>query len=175
MKKIYPVLLTASAALLMACSGADTDTVDTAPEISTAKAAETAPKPAEPSSAIGGSDYAASDVRTKAVLVYADWCGSCKILEPKLKMVRTALGEHNKMPGLEFVTIDYTDKNKEDLFAQADAVGVGKAVRNYLGGTVSTGVLLLVDLDDERVVGTVTKDFGNLEIKSALKDAVSSS
>jgi len=99
MKKIYPVLLTASAALLMACSGADTDTVDTAPEISTAKAAET----------------------------------------------------------------------------QADAVGVGKAVRNYLGGTVSTGVLLLVDLDDERVVGTVTKDFGNLEIKSALKDAVSSS
>ena len=49
----------------------------------------------------------AMSIKTKAVLIYADWCGSCKVLDPKLKKAK----EIGPMPGLEFITLDYTDKN----------------------------------------------------------------
>ncbi len=169
MKLIYQTTLAAAALLLIACSGSN------APEANTAKVTAAASKAKDTSRATKASDYSANDTRTKAVLVYADWCGSCKILDPKIKDVRAALGENNTLPGLEFVTIDYTDKSPANLYAQADALGVGEAVRSYHNGNVTTGVLLLVDVNDQRVIGTVTKDYGNLEIKSALKAAVSAS
>jgi len=106
--------------------------------------------------------------KTKAVLIYADWCSSCKVLDPKLKEVK-ALGP---MPGLEYVTLDYTDKDTSDFYAQADAAGVGEAVRIYLDGTISTGVLLLVDVDDKKVVKKVTKTFETKEIAKAMKEAI---
>ena len=169
MKRIYQTTLAAAAMLLIACSGAD------APNINTANVKAAASKTAKTGAVVKGADYTALENRTKAVLVYADWCGSCKILDPKIKDVRAALGENNTLPGLEFATIDYTDKSPANLYAQADAIGVGDAVRSYHNGNVTTGVLLLVDMNDQRVIGTVTKDFGNLEIKSALKAAVAAS
>jgi len=109
--------------------------------------------------------------KTKAVLIYADWCSSCKVLDPKLKEVK-ALGP---MPGLEYVTLDYTNKDTSDFYAQADAAGVGEAVRLYLDGTISTGVLLLVDVDDKKVVKKVTKTFETKEIAKAMKEAIEAS
>ncbi len=170
MKRINQMALAAAAIMLIACSGGE------APDIKASKVTETANQTAEVSTPVKSTaNSAARATRTKAVLVYADWCGSCKILDPKIKDVRAALGEHSKMPGLEFVTIDYTSKSHDILYAQADAAGVGEAVRRHHNGNVTTGVLLLVDMDDQRVIGTVTKDFSNLEIKSALKDAVAAS
>ena len=113
----------------------------------------------------------ARDTKTKAVLIYADWCGSCKVLDPKVKKVQSM----GTLPGLEFVTLDYTDKNAEAFYVQADAAGVGAAVKSYLDGTVKTGQLLLVDLDDQKVVGKVTKTLGPTEILTALKDAIKAS
>ena len=111
------------------------------------------------------------DTKTKAVLIYADWCGSCKVLDPKVKKVQSM----GTLPGLEFVTLDYTDKNAEAFYVQADAAGVGAAVKSYLDGTVKTGQLLLVDLDDQKVVGKVTKTLEPTEILTALKDAIKAS
>ena len=113
----------------------------------------------------------AMDTKTKAVLIYADWCGSCKVLDPKVKKVQSM----GTLPGLEFVTLDYTDKNAEAFYVQADAAGVGAAVKSYLDGTVKTGQLLLVDLDDQKVVGKVTKTLEPTEILTALKDAIKAS
>jgi len=48
------------------------------------------------------------DTKTKAVLVYADWCGSCKILDPAVKKAQSM----GPMPGVEFVVLDYTDKDE---------------------------------------------------------------
>ena len=111
------------------------------------------------------------ETKTKAVLIYADWCGSCKVLDPKLKKVQSM----GPMPGIEFVTLDYTAKNADDFYAQAEAAGVGKSVKNYLNGTIKTGQLLLVDIDDEKVVGKVTKTLEPNEIVTALKDALQAS
>jgi len=111
------------------------------------------------------------ETKTKAVLVYADWCGSCKVLDPKIKKVQSM----GNIPGLEFVTLDYTAKDSQTFYAQAEAEGVGEAVKNYLGGTIKTGQLLLVDVDDQKVVGKVTKTLEPAEILTSLKDAITAS
>lgn len=100
-----------------------------------------------------------------AVLVYADWCSSCKILDPKVEAVKA----NQELPGVNFVTIDYTARDVDDLFAQADQQGVGEAIRQFLAEEVKTGWLLLVDLDDNRVVGKVVKSMEEAEIAGAIK------
>lgn len=113
----------------------------------------------------------AAQIKTKAVLIYADWCGSCKVLDPALQKAKMM----GPMPGLEFITLDYTAKNSTAFYAQAEAAGVGDAVKKHLNGTIKTGQLLLVDIDDSKVVGTVTKSLDADEIVSALKQAVKDS
>jgi hypothetical protein len=73
------------------------------------------------------------------------------------------------------VTLDYTDKNADDFYAQAKMAGVEEAVRAYLDGTIKTGQLLLVDMDDQKVLSKVTKTFDTSQMVSALQDAISAS
>lgn len=150
MKNTFFISLAVALLTLGACSGAE------APDVNTDALKQASQ---------------AMDGQTRAVLVYADWCGSCKVLDPKLKQVRAG----GDIPGLNFVTLDYTNKNAENFYAQAEAAGVHGAVKDYLDGTIKTGMLLLVDVDDEKVIGTVTKDLTPSEIFSALKDAVAAS
>lgn len=114
-----------------------------------------------------------ADVKTVtiAALVYADWCGSCKVLDPTIKKAK-AMGP---LPGVEFIVLDYTDKNDDNFYAQAEAAGVESAIRAYLDGTVKTGQLLLVDVDDAKVINKVTKVDAVPEILSKIKAAVSAS
>ncbi len=120
---------------------------------------------AENSGTAKTADAVVEDANLAAVLVYADWCSSCKILDPKL----TAARENEEFPGVSFVTIDYTDRDVAGLFEQADAKGIGPAIRAYLADEVFTGWLLLVDLDDNRVVGQVVKSMEPEEIAGAIK------
>jgi len=109
----------------------------------------------------------AEDTNLSAVLVYADWCSSCKILDPKIKAIKAK----EEFPGVNFVTIDYSDRDVEGLFKQADEQGVGDAIRTFLAEEVKTGQLLLVDLDDDRVIGKVVKSMEEAEITGAIKAA----
>ncbi len=111
------------------------------------------------------------NANTKAVLIYADWCGSCKILDPKVKKVQSM----GTLPGVEFVTLDYTAKDAEAFYAQAEAAGVGDAVKTYLDGTVKTGQLLLIDVDDQKVLSKITKTSEPAQILTAIKEAVAAS
>lgn len=107
--------------------------------------------------------------KTMAVLVYASWCGNCKILDPAVSKVQ-AMGP---LPGVDYVVLDYTDKNKDNFYMQAEAAGVGTAVRSFLGDKVITGLLLLVDVDDEKVITKITYEDGVPEILAKIKAAVS--
>ena len=100
----------------------------------------------------------------KAVLIYAKWCGSCKILDPKLKALRA----ETSFPGAEFVTLDYTAKDEAVFYAAARKAGVEDAVRAHMVGKVKTGQLLLVSQRKDRVVGVVTKSQSNKEIETLI-------
>jgi thiol-disulfide isomerase/thioredoxin len=157
MTNVYKTFLfTAAIAALSACSQAPSTE---APKQMAEKMKDAAPM------------AASMAAKTAGVLIYADWCGSCKVLDPKIQKVQS-MGD---MPGLKFVTLDYSDKDADAFYAQAEAAGVGDAVKSYLDGTIKTGQFLLVDLDDQKVLSKVTKTFEPAEIMTALKDAISAS
>lgn len=109
----------------------------------------------------------AEDTRVLAVLSYADWCGSCKVLDPKVKAVQAA----NTFDGVEFATIDFTSKNAEAFFADAETLGIGETMRSTFGDKIKTGKLYLVDLDTGDVISTVDRSMDEAAIASAITDA----
>ena len=111
------------------------------------------------------------NAKTKAVLIYADWCSSCKILDPKLKSMR----RNNRFEDVQFIVLDYTDRDETAFYADAAGVGVESAIREFLAGNVKTGLLLLIDADDNRVVDKVTKSLTEGEIAAAINAAVDAS
>lgn len=153
MKRIITAI--AISTLLAACSGAE------APNTKTSEVEIT---PVEISTPVVAA-------KTKAVLVYADWCGSCKVLDPKVKRVK-AMGA---IPGVEFVVLDYTDKDLENFYGQAAEAGVEDAVRDYLGDTIKTGQLLVIGMKDQKVLKSVKQNMEVPQIVDVIKAAVKAS
>ncbi len=109
--------------------------------------------------------------KTAAVLIYADWCGSCKALDPKIQAARAK----KKVDGLSFVTLDYTKKDEAAFYLTANTAGVDIPVRKYLDGKVKTGQMLLIDMDDLSVIGKITKDMTEDQILTSFEEAVAKS
>jgi len=107
------------------------------------------------------------DTKVLAVMSYADWCGSCKALDPKVKAVQAA----NTFDGVEFATIDYTSRDADAFFADAETLGVADAMRATFPDKVKTGRLYLVNLDSGEVVGTVDKSMDEAAITAAITEA----
>lgn len=99
-----------------------------------------------------------------AALVFAEWCPSCKVLDPKVEAVRASLDRDD----VSFVLLDYTNRNSEDFFAQADAAGIGKAVRAKFEAGVSTGQLLLIDIGSQTVEQTITRTASADDIRASI-------
>ena len=138
------ILAATAAALIAACSQASVP--------ATERAVVTAP---------------AEETRILAVLSYADWCGSCKALDPKVKAVQAA----NTFSGVEFATIDYTSRNKDAFYADAETLGIGDTMRATFGDKIKTGRLYLVDLNTGEVVSTVDKSMDEAAITTAISEA----
>ena len=107
------------------------------------------------------------DTKVLAVMSYADWCGSCKALDPKVKAVQAA----NTFDGVEFATIDYTSRDADAFFADAETLGVADAMRTTFPEKVKTGRLYLINLDSGEVIGTVDKSMDEAAIKTAITEA----
>ena len=103
-----------------------------------------------------------------AVLIFAEWCPSCKVLDPKVEAARAS----EDWSGVSFVLLDFTDKNSARLFEAADAAGVGPAIRKELAGGVRTGQLILVDLEDQVAVDRLTKDLSVEAISERIRTAL---
>ena len=110
----------------------------------------------------------AAMVKANAVLIYADWCSSCKVLDPKVQAAMPAF----KGKGLNFVKLDYTDKDRGNFDAQANAAGVAPAIAKALGENVKTGQLILVSADGERVLGKVNMNHTPAEIAKKFTSAI---
>ncbi len=109
----------------------------------------------------------AADTRVLAVMSYADWCGSCKALDPKVKAVQAA----NTFDGVEFAKIDYTSRSAEAFFADAETLGVADTMRATFGDKIKTGRLYLIDLDTGEVIATVDKSMDEAAIAAIVSDA----
>lgn len=107
-----------------------------------------------------------NDVQVVGVLFYADWCGSCKVLEPKITAVQQ---EYADQPVL-FTRLDLTDDaTKAHSARYAEFIGFGDV---YEGNQDGTGYMLLVDANGKRVLGRLTKDDSENAIRDAINQAL---
>ncbi|MEO0608718.1 MAG: thioredoxin family protein [Pseudomonadota bacterium] len=109
----------------------------------------------------------AADVRVLAVTSHADWCGSCKALEPKIDAVQAA----NTFEGVAFAVIDYTSRNDAAFFADAETLGIGAAMRATFADKIKTGRLYLINMDTGEVISTVDKSMDETAITAAITEA----
>ncbi|MEL7043228.1 MAG: thioredoxin domain-containing protein [Pseudomonadota bacterium] len=140
------VLTAISAALMAACGQAQTGAA-------TEQTAVTAPS---------------EDTKIMAVMSYADWCSSCKALDPKVKAVEAA----NTFKGVEFATLDFTGRDADAFFADAETLGVGPSMRAEFGDKIKTGKLYLVSLDTGDVISTIDKSMDEAAITAAITEAI---
>lgn len=111
-----------------------------------------------------------SEARVAAVMVHANWCASCRIFEPKL----TSLKEGGPIDGVQFITLDYTARDKDAFFAQADELGIGAPIRAQLKDGVITGIMLLVDLDDQKIIADLRKELSPQQLRTQITQAAQS-
>ena len=115
---------------------------------------------------------AASDAKREAsvaaVRIHADWCPSCKALDPKLA---EAIAGTSNLP-IKHVRFDYTDRNADRLWDELREAGYNDAIGQALDGKIKTGRLVLIDASTGALIDQVASTASVQDIEAALKDAV---
>ena len=91
-----------------------------------------------------------------ALRMYADWCGKCKMLDPKVDEVKSEF----KGKRILFAVFDQTDEfAQEQSVLKANLLGLENVQKQFAG---TTGLLLLIDPKSgeikERITHTVSVD-----------------
>ncbi len=101
-----------------------------------------------------------------ALKLHADWCGSCKAMGP----VFTDLANKFDTEPVLFVTLDMTTQSqRKQAEYHAAALGIGDLWPTY---GKKTGLILLIDAQSRKVVGTLNKTHDIKQMGSALKRAI---
>lgn len=115
-----------------------------------------------------GSVQAEQTAKAYSLFYAADWCTSCKILEPKLTAVKPSF---NGKP-IEFLRIDLTNsETAEASLLKAQALGLGDIARQ---NAKATGYVLLVNADSKQIVGRIYSSQSEQQIKQKLQLAIDS-
>lgn len=102
------------------------------------------------------------------VLFYADWCGSCKTLDPKIEAVKGEFAEDAILFTRVDMTDDYTQRQSAYLASLLDMDAV------YEAHAPKTGFMLLLDGDSGKVLGKLTKVQSEVEIAAAIRKSLES-
>lgn len=93
------------------------------------------------------------------------WCSSCKVLKPKLAKIIPAFATEP----VAFVEFDFTFGPGDEVKAEAERYGLADIYERNKG---ATGFTLLVDADTGEIVDTLTMNFSEGAMKSAIARAV---
>ena len=111
---------------------------------------------------------------TTVVAFHADWCGSCKILGPKVEAAMNALDAETKAKFAK-VKFDFTDdatkaatKEKAEKHNLASMLPAGE-------GKPPTGFVKIIDTETGAVLAKITKTMSEEEIAGTLKAVTSRS
>lgn len=108
---------------------------------------------------------ATDEPRLVAALFRSNWCGPCKVLEPRYEAV---MAEYADAP-LERVRFDSSFGRRGALARRAREEGVSEAYEATAG---ATGFVLLVDRDTGDVLARISMAYSDADIRGALDHAL---
>lgn len=103
------------------------------------------------------------DPQVIGLLMYADWCRSCKVLEPKLNDVKREF----EGKGIFFTRFDMTDDfTIEQSSLYASWVGLEDIFKDNEG---RTGYMLLIDPTSKKILAKLVKTQSTDEIRNSIQ------
>lgn len=107
-----------------------------------------------------------AEPKVVGLMFYADTCGSCKILDPKIEAVKK---DYTAKPIL-FATLDHSNEGSRNQAALlAESLGLGKI---YAAQEKASGFLLLINPKSGEVITKLTRDMSEAAIKAAFDKAL---
>jgi thiol-disulfide isomerase/thioredoxin len=100
------------------------------------------------------------------LVFYADWCGTCKVLEPRIDEVKKELADKP----VYITRVDLTDdatRAQSQLFA--NWVGLGEIYQEHGG---ATGFMLLIDPEEKKVIQRIGAQHSEQQIRQAIDQAL---
>ena len=103
-----------------------------------------------------------------AVMMYADWCGTCKALDPKITQAREIDNLDSK--NVLFVNLDLTDETSNHQAAMmAAALGITELYESNAG---KTGFMLLINAETGEKISRITNKLDAKSISEHITDAI---
>ena len=101
------------------------------------------------------------------VYFYADWCGTCKLLDPRVEKARA---EEEAAKDIDFITFDMPDSTSiARTRKMAQAENLDSVLQKY---GAATGFLVLYDRGNGETLHVLTSKDSSEKIQKAFKDAV---
>jgi len=98
-----------------------------------------------------------------AVTMHGDWCGKCKIMDPKLNSIK----QEFKDTGILFTLLDMTDEfTKSQAQMQAALMGLEDLFQLHEG---KTGYTVIIDAETGKELDRITHDLSEEEMRNKLK------